>query len=609
LNIVHLLAIANIVLLLAATGVGWETTRRYGELVYKFNADYAQHIVDYTVKDLVWHEYVQLVERIVRNIAQNEKLRQLVANKDTAAIRASLADEFHRGVITGGQLKALGFSIYDASFNLVAEAWQGSAATIPAVMHDKIVKRTGPDRFKIFWGAWKDGDEPHLTVIAPLGGLHISGYVGVHADPIHALTTLDQRIGMAVEITATGNGSKLLAPNNVAIPPNATVREYAMVVRSPTGEPMANLRVKQNVTNLAQELKSTVLWSFGIFVVICGSISAGAVAGLAMFVHQVRRREAKAQAELDQKRRETADADAARQRTEREAEAKRRIDFLSLADTFEASVKSVADIVSLASISTTANAEILAALAQRTSNLADAAAESSNKASTSVQTAAEASEQLSNSIAEITRELVQSSSVSDKAVLEACETNKAMDGLSDAARRIGEVVNIINAIAAKTNLLALNATIEAARAGEAGKGFSVVANEVKLLATQTAKATEEITFQVDAIRSSTRHAAATIEQVGHTINHISGFARNVTVAMQRQSAATESIAVDVNKIANSANDVAVNINGVDKAAAETGNLADTMLTASRDLERQAEVLRHEVERFLTTVRAEQAVAV
>jgi len=188
-------------------------------------------------------------------------------------------------------------------------------------------------------------------------------------------------------------------------------------------------------------------------------------------------------------------------------------------------------------------------------------------------------------------------------VAEAKETNEAMRGLAGATQKIGEVVDLIRAIAGQTNLLALNATIEAARAGEAGKGFAVVASEVKLLAGQTAKATEEITGQIEAIQSSTQYAAAAIERVGQTINEISGIAANVTVAVERQGAATAGIAHSVEKAVSGAQDVAGNIAGVDKAAAETSRVAETVLATSRELTRQADSLHSEVQRFLRTVRA------
>jgi methyl-accepting chemotaxis protein len=178
-----------------------------------------------------------------------------------------------------------------------------------------------------------------------------------------------------------------------------------------------------------------------------------------------------------------------------------------------------------------------------------------------------------------------------------------MTSLADTAQKIGEVVGLINAIAGQTNLLALNATIEAARAGEAGKGFAVVASEVKSLATQTAKATEEISAQIGAIQASTRNAADAIERVGRTITEISGIANNVAAAVEQQGAATQEIAFNVSRAATGAHDAAANITGVREAAAETGEVADQVLASSRELASQADTLHREVDRFLATVRA------
>jgi len=408
---------------------------------------------------------------------------------------------------------------------------------------------------------------------------------------------------MAIEILSIGSGRRLLAPENFRMTAGADVREITLLVHDPEGQPIAKARVTQDVTDLARALNSVALWSLGIFVVICGGICAGGVAVVALYVAQVKRREAATQNELERQRREKLETDEANLRAQESAEAKRRADLLRLADTFEANVKSVAQFVSSASAETTANAESLVVVAQRASTLARAAAEASDQAFTNVQSVAAASGDLSGSITEITHQVTQSTRFAGRAVAEVSETSETMRDLAGAAQKIGNIVDIIKAIASQTNLLALNATIEAARAGESGRGFAIVASEVKLLATQTAKATEEINSQIEAIQSSTQHAAAAIERVGQTINAISGIARNVTVAINQQSTATAGIAHSVDKAVGGAHDVAANIGGVDNAAAETSEVAETVLTISRDLSRQADSLHHEVERFLRTVRA------
>src|SRR5712691_1125133 len=603
LGIVSVLTITNVGVLLAAAGVGWDMTRRYDELFYSFNARNAQKIADAGVADLAWREYAQLVVEIGRNIAQGDSLRQMLVDRNAEAIRTRLEDDFHRGVISSGQVKVVGLSLYDAAMNPVGEVWRGKAAELPPALRDAVAKREGTDRLKILWRIWRDGDEPRLTAVVPVGGLRLVGYLGVHADPIHALATLDQRLGMAVEILAIDNARQLLAPENFRIPAAADRREDFLAVRGPQQQPIARLRVIQDVTELTGALERVAFWSLCVFVLICGTISAAGVVLVALFIRQLRRREAAAQNELEQRRRDKADADEAILRAAQTAEASRRAELLRLADTFEANVKSVAQFVSSASAETTANAESLATVADHTAKLAEAAAEASDRACANVQSVASTSGEWAGSIGEITRQATRSTNIAEKAVAEAKETNEAMRGLAGATQKIGEVVDLIRAIAGQTNLLALNATIEAARAGEAGKGFAVVASEVKLLAGQTAKATEEITGQIEAIQSSTQYAAAAIERVGQTINEISGIAANVTVAVERQGAATAGIAHSVEKAVSGAQDVAGNIAGVDKAAAETSRVAETVLATSRELTRQADSLHSEVQRFLRTVRA------
>ncbi len=603
LNLVHLLAIATTVMLLAAAGVGWDMSRRYVGLVYDFNARNTQRIADAGVADLAWREYAAAVSDIGRQVAQNAALRTALTDKDGAALKSMLADEFGRGAISSGQVKALGLSTYDATMAPVAESWRGEPGTLPAAVRDAVAKREGGERLKLIWRVWMDGDEPRLSAFVPVGGLRLVGYVGIHADPIHALTSLDERLGMAVEILARGGSRTLLAPTNFQIPADAKVRENRLAVHAPDGEAIADLKVQQDVTVLSNALDEAALWSFSIFILICGSIGAGSVVFVALFIRQVRRRETAANAEIEAQRQQQKEADVARQNGEREAEARRRADLLKLADTFEASVKSVVEIVSSTSTQATASAEVLTGTADRTSTLAVAVANASDQASANVQAVASASEELSGSIAEISRQVAQSSAIAGQAVEDAKETSQTVQALSEAAQKIGDVVKMISDIAGQTNLLALNATIEAARAGEAGRGFAVVASEVKSLATQTSKATQDIATQIADIQASTGRAVTAIQRIDETIAQISEASTSIAAAIEQQGAATQEIARNVQEAASGTREVAGNIGGVREAATETGNVAGTVLQASRELSRQAAALRGEVDQFLTTVRA------
>ena len=189
------------------------------------------------------------------------------------------------------------------------------------------------------------------------------------------------------------------------------------------------------------------------------------------------------------------------------------------------------------------------------------------------------------------------------AVEQAERTNRHVQGLAEAAQKIGDVVKLISDIAAQTNLLALNATIEAARAGDAGKGFAVVASEVKNLATQTAKATEDISQQIASIQGATGEAVTAIQGIGKAIVDINQVASSIAAAVEEQNASTREIARNVQEASAGTQEVSSNISGVTQAASETGASARQMLDAAKGLSHQTETLRGEVARFLTQIRA------
>jgi len=207
------------------------------------------------------------------------------------------------------------------------------------------------------------------------------------------------------------------------------------------------------------------------------------------------------------------------------------------------------------------------------------------------------------SIAEISRQVSESTQIATKAVEEAARTNTTVQGLADAAQKIGEVVSLIQDIASQTNLLALNATIEAARAGEAGKGFAVVASEVKSLAAQTAKATEEIAGQIAAIQGATKEAVEAIRTIDGTIGRMSEISTAIAAAMEEQGASTKEITRNTQEAARGTQDVSQSIGHVNQAAAETGTAASQVLNSSDALGRQAETLRGDVDEFLAKIRA------
>jgi methyl-accepting chemotaxis protein len=294
---------------------------------------------------------------------------------------------------------------------------------------------------------------------------------------------------------------------------------------------------------------------------------------------------------------------AARQAEEQAARVHRAQRLEELARSFEARVGNLTQALGQAAVEMEATAQSMSATAEQTNRQSIAVAAASDQATTNVQTVAAAADELASSIKEISRQVTQSSLIAGKAVEDAGRTDATVRALAGGAQRIGEIVNLINDIASRTNLLALNATIEAARAGDAGKGFAVVASEVKSLASQTAKATEEIAGQITQIQEATKGAVAAIQVIGKTITEISEIATAIAAAVEEQMAATQEIARNVQQAALGTEEVSRNIGGVKQAATETGEAAGQVLSAARGLSGHSHELAEQVNAFLADVKA------
>ena len=282
---------------------------------------------------------------------------------------------------------------------------------------------------------------------------------------------------------------------------------------------------------------------------------------------------------------------------EQRASAQRKADMLKLADQFQGAVGGIVDTVSTAATELEAAAGTLTSTAEVAQELSGIVASASEEASTNVQSVASATEEMTSSVTEISRQVQESSRIAVEAVAQAKKTDARINALSQAAGRIGDVVKLITAIAEQTNLLALNATIEAARAGDAGRGFAVVASEVKALASQTAKATEEIGNQIGAMQAATGESVVAIKEIGGTIGRISEIASTIAAAVEEQGAATAEIARNVERAAQGTAQVATRITDVNRGAGETGS------ASAQSLSRDSNHLKAEVDQFLQAVRA------
>ena len=291
------------------------------------------------------------------------------------------------------------------------------------------------------------------------------------------------------------------------------------------------------------------------------------------------------------------------QEKERIARREKRAQLIeTLTSGFENAAASMLTTLSGTATQVESSASIMSANAAQTTQQASHVGDATDRASANVETVAAASEELYAAIGEIGRQVSQSNTTVRAAAEDAQKTNEIVRGLAESSGRIGEVISLINDIASQTNLLALNATIEAARAGEAGKGFAVVANEVKNLASQTAKATDEIIGQIAAVQSSSDQAVQAIGGIVSRIDAISDITTAIAASVEQQAAATGEISRNVTEAANGTKEVVHNIGGVSQAATETSTVSTQVLAASHGLKTETARLESEVRKFLDGVR-------
>ena len=291
------------------------------------------------------------------------------------------------------------------------------------------------------------------------------------------------------------------------------------------------------------------------------------------------------------------------QRVEQENRDKRATAVEELIGDFDSQVNQALGVVTGATGEMETTAQSMSGIAEATSTQSTAVATASKQATANVHTVASAAEELAASIQEISLQVQESSTIAQRAVEEAARATTEVRGLAEISQRVGEIVDLINDIAGQTNLLALNATIEAARAGDAGKGFAVVASEVKNLATQTAKATEEISGQIGAIQGATGSAVEVIEGISGTVGKINEVAASISAAVEQQGASTAEISRNVQEAAQGTQEVNVIISKVSEGAHQTGRASSQVLSASQQLSQQANVLGDQVKEFLEQVRA------
>jgi methyl-accepting chemotaxis protein len=344
------------------------------------------------------------------------------------------------------------------------------------------------------------------------------------------------------------------------------------------------------------------VWRVVLHAVILG-IEAGVLIWLAHQLSRLFVTTAQKTAEAEAATAAGARANAERVDAEQRSRLERDATMRELAIDFERKIGHIVEAVAVAAGEMQGMSSSMSGSSDETARQTSAAAAASTQASANVGTVASATEQLTSSISRIAEQVTRSAEISGKAAEEARRTNLVVEGLATGTQKIGEVVALIQSIASQTNLLALNATIEAARAGEHGRGFAVVASEVKALANQTAKATEEISAQIQGIQTATGEAVTAIQAIGGTIAEIDEISSAIAAAVDQQGAATRDIVGNVQQAANGTSDVNAKLLSVTRASDQAGKAASSLLDAANGLSSQSERLKSEVNGFLGSLHA------
>jgi methyl-accepting chemotaxis protein len=545
-GLLPLIVVANLAVLASAAFVGHRMTGAYDTAFGEFRHQSAQAMLDVRVSGELWDRHAGEVASLAQTISQAQALRQAVTQKDAAALGPLLAEEWRRGTVSSGQIRLHGLVVLDTQLAPVAEAWRPTRETLEPALLAAARARTGQDRLKLLTTTWLSEGRPRMTVLAPVGGLRLAGYIAVTVDPLPALGAIDRALSMAVTVTRLDSPEVLHDPQGVATPAGPSAVPARLIVRGMDGAPLAAAETVADLSALDARLGGIRADALLLFLAVSGLAASGATLVVWLAIRRARRATEDAAAALAEREAEARRLEAERaelaHKADREAAEARAEATQRLAETLQARVQGAVRGIEAQAAALRSAADALAAQSQGSRGIAGSVSGSCEAAQVEADQVAAECGTVTDAVSDMTRRCADAAARATDAVRRAEQAAGIASRLTSASAEIGRVLELIGEIAGRTTLLALNATIEAARAGEAGKGFAVVASEVKQLAAQTAKATTEIASRITAMREGSDGTAAALSEIGADVRAIDTELATLVDAVGTQAASVRAMA-------------------------------------------------------------------
>jgi methyl-accepting chemotaxis protein len=552
-GLLPLLVAANLTVLASAAFVGWRMTDSYEAAFDAFRQGAAQEMLDARVAAELWDRHGAEVAALAQQIAGGQALRQAVTARDRAALEPLLGEEWRRGVVSSGRIALLGLSLFAPDFTPIAAAWRAGAEQLDPSIITAASTREGAERLRTLPRSWLSDGRPRLTILVPVGGLRLVGYLAVTVDPLPALAGLDSALSMALTMRSLVDGAILLSPTNVTPPEPSQAGISRLTLHGLDGAPLATVEAVADLAALRGTLGGIRDGALGTFLLVSGTVALAATVVVWLAVRRARQASATAAAALAEREAEMhrieAERAEAQRRVEQEAAKAREAAMRRMAETIRGRLQGAVSEIETEASMLRAAADSLTAQSRATRETTGSVAQVCEDAQAEADRVAQECSRVVESVAAVARGCAQAAERAASAVQRATDVAASVERLTAASDEIGRVLDLIGEIAGRTTLLALNATIEAARAGEAGKGFAVVASEVKQLAAQTSRATAEIGTRIAAIRDGTGDTASALATIGGEIRGIDAVLGELVATVEAQVQSVRGIAAGAAKVA------------------------------------------------------------